>query len=193
MHNLTFDGLPPTASVPPAVSARTDGKGAFQAATPVPLGAAPGPLTIVASAPVPSGGTGQARMQVEVNGVTCDDFEFQEPAQEILNANPADPNHLNADNKGVACPSLPHRPGGPAVPPLSAAARAAAAPAAAAPGGAPAMPNTGSPVGPESVLATLLIGVGAALETAARRGGRHRRRGALPQPGPPPRPRARRA
>lgn len=45
----------------------------------------------------------------------CSDFPFQEDAQAVLDANPADPNRLdggaNGAGDGVACESRPHRPG----------------------------------------------------------------------------------
>ncbi|MEQ0561445.1 calcium-binding protein [Amycolatopsis sp. NEAU-NG30] len=42
--------------------------------------------------------------------VDCPDFEYQEDAQAVLDATPGDPNHLDADNDGIACDSLPRRP-----------------------------------------------------------------------------------
>ncbi|WP_410629509.1 excalibur calcium-binding domain-containing protein [Amycolatopsis sp. cmx-4-83] len=42
--------------------------------------------------------------------VDCPDFQYQEDAQAVLDATPGDPNHLDADNDGIACESLPHRP-----------------------------------------------------------------------------------
>ncbi|NBH08789.1 excalibur calcium-binding domain-containing protein [Amycolatopsis sp. SID8362] len=42
--------------------------------------------------------------------VDCGDFQYQEEAQAVLDATPGDPNHLDADNNGIACESLPHRP-----------------------------------------------------------------------------------
>ncbi|MCH8849596.1 MAG: excalibur calcium-binding domain-containing protein, partial [Chloroflexi bacterium] len=42
----------------------------------------------------------------------CDDFTYQEEAQDVLDADPSDPNGLDGDNDGVACQDLPHRPAG---------------------------------------------------------------------------------
>ncbi|HKN56730.1 MAG TPA: excalibur calcium-binding domain-containing protein [Amycolatopsis sp.] len=39
----------------------------------------------------------------------CGNFKYQEDAQAVLNANPADPNHLDGNHNGIACESLPHR------------------------------------------------------------------------------------
>jgi len=44
----------------------------------------------------------------------CSEFEFQEDAQDVLDANPLDPNDLDGDPAdGVACESLPSRHGVP--------------------------------------------------------------------------------
>ena len=40
----------------------------------------------------------------------CSDFQYQEDAQAVYNADPSDPNRLDNDNDGIACESLPHRP-----------------------------------------------------------------------------------
>ena len=40
----------------------------------------------------------------------CNNFQFQEDAQDVLNGDPSDPNRLDADHDGVACETLPHRP-----------------------------------------------------------------------------------
>lgn len=40
----------------------------------------------------------------------CDAFRYQEDAQEILERNPADPHHLDANNDGEACEQLPPKP-----------------------------------------------------------------------------------
>ena len=37
----------------------------------------------------------------------CSDFETQEEAQEVLDADPSDPHQLDRDEDGVACESLP--------------------------------------------------------------------------------------
>ncbi|MEC3977951.1 excalibur calcium-binding domain-containing protein [Amycolatopsis sp. H20-H5] len=37
--------------------------------------------------------------------LNCSDFQYQEQAQAVLDSNPADPNHLDADKDGYACES----------------------------------------------------------------------------------------
>ncbi|MGW3095184.1 excalibur calcium-binding domain-containing protein [Streptomyces sp. NPDC001102] len=44
------------------------------------------------------------------NNFNCSDFVFQEDAQAVFNSDPSDPNRLDADNDGIACEDLPHRP-----------------------------------------------------------------------------------
>ncbi|MEY2397400.1 MAG: hypothetical protein QOJ00_574, partial [Actinomycetota bacterium] len=39
----------------------------------------------------------------------CSDFQYQEGAQAVYNANRSDPHGLDSDHDGVACESLPHR------------------------------------------------------------------------------------
>jgi hypothetical protein len=39
----------------------------------------------------------------------CKDFPSQAAAQANLNANPSDPNHLDADHDGKACEAFPYR------------------------------------------------------------------------------------
>ncbi len=39
----------------------------------------------------------------------CGDFVFQEDAQAVLNADPSDPNGLDADHDGIACEALLRR------------------------------------------------------------------------------------
>ncbi len=41
----------------------------------------------------------------------CPDFQFQEDAQEHLEAHPGDPDNLDADNDDIACENLPSRGG----------------------------------------------------------------------------------
>lgn len=48
-----------------------------------------------------SGGSG------EEGDLDCADFDTQDEAQEVLDADPGDPHRLDADNDGVACESLP--------------------------------------------------------------------------------------
>lgn len=42
----------------------------------------------------------------------CPDFTYQEDAQAVYDQDPSDPNRLDADNDGIACEDLPHRPAG---------------------------------------------------------------------------------
>lgn len=83
----------------------------------------------------------------------CDDFTYQEDAQDHLNADPSDPDQLDGnDNDGIACENLPHRPAS-----ATTATTATTAPTATTPTTAPtttrftstptttrAMANTGS-------------------------------------------------
>lgn len=39
--------------------------------------------------------------------LNCDDFTTQEEAQAVLDADPSDPNGLDADDDGIACEDLP--------------------------------------------------------------------------------------
>lgn len=42
--------------------------------------------------------------------LNCSNFQYQEDAQAVLDANPSDPNGLDGnDNDGIACESLPQR------------------------------------------------------------------------------------
>ena len=43
-------------------------------------------------------------------GHNCPDYDYQEDAQEVLDADPSDPNDLDRDNDGIACEDLPSRP-----------------------------------------------------------------------------------
>ena len=43
------------------------------------------------------------------NTYNCDDFEFQEDAQAVLDQDPSDPHNLDSDDDGIACESLPSR------------------------------------------------------------------------------------
>ncbi|MBK3644565.1 excalibur calcium-binding domain-containing protein [Streptomyces sp. MBT33] len=56
----------------------------------------------------------------------CSDFVFQEEAQAVFDSDPSDPDRLDADNDGIACEDLPHRPTAtaPATPTATAAATA---------------------------------------------------------------------
>lgn len=42
--------------------------------------------------------------------LSCSDFDYQEDAQAELESDPSDPNHLDTNHNGVACPNLPHDP-----------------------------------------------------------------------------------
>lgn len=57
---------------------------------------------------VTAGGT--AGTASAATALSCADFTYQEDAQAALRLNPADPSGLDADNDGIACESLPHRP-----------------------------------------------------------------------------------
>jgi len=190
---VTFQTAQPAPPALTPVPIQTDGSGSFQADVTAPLGAPAGKMTIVVSGPLAGGGNGQATTQVEVQDVSCDDFEDQEGAQAVLDANPADPNHLDPNHTGRACAGLPPRsslaasggtggPGGAggagakgANPALKAAGGGAAGAAAGGKGGAggagqaggAGMPNTGAPADSETSVALVLLGVGFGLETAA--------------------------
>jgi hypothetical protein len=47
--------------------------------------------------------------QAHAQDVDCGDFAFQEDAQAVLNADPSDPNRLDADDDGIACEVLLRR------------------------------------------------------------------------------------
>jgi hypothetical protein len=51
----------------------------------------------------------------------CEDFTYQEEAQAVFNEDPSDPYGLDEDDPspddGIACETLPHRPGGPVTTP----------------------------------------------------------------------------
>jgi hypothetical protein len=40
----------------------------------------------------------------------CMDFQYREDAQKVYNRDLSDPYGLDADNDGIACEDLPHRP-----------------------------------------------------------------------------------
>jgi hypothetical protein len=67
----------------------------------------------------------------------CPDFRYQEDAQAHLDANPSDPDRLDADNDGIACESNPHRPSAAAPAPVPTPPPALAAPRTLAPPAAP--------------------------------------------------------
>lgn len=54
--------------------------------------------------------TPAAALPVQADTKNCPDFTYQEDAQAVLDADPTDPNRLDADNDRVACEDLPHRP-----------------------------------------------------------------------------------
>ncbi|MFJ9722707.1 excalibur calcium-binding domain-containing protein [Streptomyces sp. NPDC101209] len=58
----------------------------------------------------------------------CSDFVFQEDAQAVFNSDPSDPNRLDADNDGIACEDLPHRPAATATATATSTAAATAVP-----------------------------------------------------------------
>lgn len=44
-----------------------------------------------------------------IGDLDCKDFKYQEEAQAVLNANPADPHNLDGDGNGIACETLKKR------------------------------------------------------------------------------------
>jgi hypothetical protein len=50
--------------------------------------------------------TGAARSTAAADIYNCADFSTQEEAQRVLNADPSDPNRLDADKDGWACETL---------------------------------------------------------------------------------------
>jgi len=120
------------------------------------------------------------------NTRNCSDFQFQEDAQAVLTANPADPNRLDADHDGVACEALPHRPAvNPAptstttasditspttsvtAPPLT--TPVTTPPAVVTPTTSARMPTTGVDSGRWTEEAAILIAMGSVLVMAGRR------------------------
>jgi len=58
----------------------------------------------------------KAQSPAEGDRYDCKDFTYQEEAQAVFDRNPSDPYGLNEDpgpDDGIACETLPHRPGGP--------------------------------------------------------------------------------
>ncbi len=45
--------------------------------------------------------------KVPTGDLDCADFDTQEEAQEVLDANPSDPIYLDGEGDGIACESLP--------------------------------------------------------------------------------------
>jgi Excalibur calcium-binding domain len=86
----------------------------------------------------------------------CGDFSSQAAAQAHLQADPSDPDGLDADNDGVACESFDYG-------------------SESAPGGvgADALPRTGSGTGPSLGVGALLVATGGALVWLARYRPRH--------------------
>ncbi|WP_432138982.1 MULTISPECIES: excalibur calcium-binding protein [unclassified Streptomyces] len=54
---------------------------------------------------VPAAGPAQAQ-DVDLD---CRHFTYQEDAQAVFDADPSDPNRLDADDDGIPCEALPHR------------------------------------------------------------------------------------
>ncbi len=86
----------------------------------------------------------------------CKDFPSQAAAQANLNANPSDPNHLDADHDGKACETFPY--------PASAGAGSGAT--------ASSLPFTG-PSGKLPVAGGALLALGALTAVAFRRRPQH--------------------
>jgi hypothetical protein len=58
----------------------------------------------------------KAQSPAEGDRYDCKDFTYQEEAQAVFDQNPSDPYGLDEDpgpDDGIACETLPHRPGGP--------------------------------------------------------------------------------
>lgn len=106
----------------------------------------------------------------------CSDFQFQEDAQAVLNADPSDPNNLDGNDDGVACEDLPHRPrAGLVQPPLNGGGSSTATPAASSTGSQRGLARTGaSETRQEAGLAMAALVVGFTLIHWTRR---HRRPG----------------
>ena len=68
--------------------------------------AALGVAVALGAIPALAGGPPASGQAADLN---CDDFEFQEEAQAVYDADPTDPNRLDADNDGIACEELPSR------------------------------------------------------------------------------------
>ena len=68
--------------------------------------AALGGLTLLAAVGPGAGAAFAAGADVK----NCSDFEYQEDAQEVLDADSDDPNDLDRDGDGEACETRPHRP-----------------------------------------------------------------------------------
>jgi hypothetical protein len=58
-------------------------------------------VAVSAGLAVPLAGTAAAADR------NCSDFSTQADAQSVLDADPSDPNHLDADHDGIACENLP--------------------------------------------------------------------------------------
>jgi hypothetical protein len=54
-------------------------------------------------------GTALAGAALAADGLDCSDFDVQEEAQAILDADPSDPHRLDGGADGVACEALPSR------------------------------------------------------------------------------------
>ncbi|HEY1487981.1 MAG TPA: excalibur calcium-binding domain-containing protein [Micromonosporaceae bacterium] len=50
---------------------------------------------------------GSAPVLRQTGDLNCSDFQYQEEAQKVLDADPSDPNHLDGDHDGTACDTLP--------------------------------------------------------------------------------------
>lgn len=87
---------------------------------------APFIVAMVVTVPIAVAGAG-------VDAQNCSDFPYQEDAQAVYDANPADPNNLDADNDGIACEENAHRPTTPPTQTDSGPATETATPSASAP------------------------------------------------------------
>lgn len=68
--------------------------------------AALGGLTLLAAVGPGAGAAFAADTDVK----NCIDFQYQEDAQDVLDADQTDPNDLDRDSDGIACENRPHRP-----------------------------------------------------------------------------------
>ncbi len=111
----------------------------------------------------------------QVADLNCTDFDFQEDAQAVYDADSTDPNGLDGDNDGIACEELPSRGTGQTTTSSSSTSSStsttAATAAAATQTPAAGLPATGSDSIGKSFLGTglLLLGLAAVGEAQRRR------------------------
>lgn len=164
-----------TLGVAPAGFVAADGSGTMS--LPVPAGTAIGTLGLVYDASNSSAGTVTftdlrvgdtpilfvAPAAPPVEDLDCGDFDTQEEAQEVLDADPSDPHGLDGDGDGVACEHLPSAGKG------GSGDRDDSDDAPGAGGSGDRLPVTGAPAGLLAAGALALLGVGGGLFLLARR------------------------